>query len=115
MRPSCDKILDLPIVKKKMEKLFPNEVEYPPQDTNLLSTIRVPKNLLYLTDRLPKPMYDSDDRRRREKDEALRRRTYEGNNSLGHGQSVGHLPDISSNHGSLDPKNRRKEHSLADS
>jgi hypothetical protein len=39
---------------------------------NLLSTIRVPKNLLYLTDRLPKPMYDSDDRKRREKEENLR-------------------------------------------
>lgn len=70
MRPSCDKILDLPIVKKKMEKLFPNEppIDFP-HEANLLSTIRVPKNLLYLTDRLPKPMYDSDDRRRREKEE----------------------------------------------
>jgi len=45
---------------------------------NLLSTIRVPKNLLYLTDRLPKPLYDSDERRRREQEELLRRRTYEG-------------------------------------
>jgi len=45
---------------------------------NLLSTIRVPKNLLYLTDRLPKPQYDSDERRRREQEELLRRRTYEG-------------------------------------
>jgi len=25
MRPNCDKILDMPIVRKKMEKLFPNE------------------------------------------------------------------------------------------
>jgi hypothetical protein len=114
MRPSCDKILDLPIVKKKMEKLFPNEAEVA-MEANLLSTIRVPKNLLYLTDRLPKPMYDSDDRRRREKEEQLRRRTYEGN--PGHGTSVGHLPDVSSNHGSLGPKERRgKDHSsLVDS
>ena len=118
MGPSCDKILELPIVKKKMEKLFPTEQQHEyPSESNLLSTIRVPKNLLYLTDRLPKPMYDSDDRRRREKEEQLRRRTYEGNNSLGHGQSVGHLPEISSNHGSLGPpKDRRKDHnSLADS
>ena len=35
---------------------------------NLLSTIRVPKNLLYLTDRLPKPNYDAD-RSLREKEE----------------------------------------------
>ena len=39
---------------------------------NLLSTIRVPKNLLYLTDRLPKPAYDSDARHRREQEELLR-------------------------------------------
>ena len=53
---------------------------------NLLSTIRVPKNLLYLTDRLPKPNYDSDEKARREKEELLRRRTYEGSSAL--------LPDI---------------------
>lgn len=28
------------------------------QPSELLSTIRVPKNLLYLTDRLPKPKYN---------------------------------------------------------
>ena len=56
MRPSCDKILELPIVRKKMDKLFPRHIfdDEDPQ-MNLLSTIRVPKNLLYLTDRLPKP------------------------------------------------------------
>lgn len=56
MRPSCDKILDMPIVRKKTEKLFQNEIFHDENDQiNLLSTIRVPKNLLYLTDRLPKP------------------------------------------------------------
>ena len=25
MRPSCEKILEMPIVRKKVEKLFPNE------------------------------------------------------------------------------------------
>jgi hypothetical protein len=43
-----------------------------------LSTIRVPKNLLYLTDRLPKPHYDSVDRsnrKRKEETEDLKRRT----------------------------------------
>jgi hypothetical protein len=42
------------------EKLFGNEYyerSIDPQQ-ELLSTIRVPKNLLYLTDRLPKPHYD---------------------------------------------------------
>ena len=73
MRPSCDKILEMPIVRKKMDKLFPRDSfdDTEPQ-MNLLSTIRVPKNLLYLTDRLPKPMYDSDDRNRQEQEEMLR-------------------------------------------
>ena len=67
MRPSCEKILDMPVVRKKIEKLMPQDAfEDPTAELNLLSTIRVPKNLLYLTDRLPKPQYDSDERRRRE-------------------------------------------------
>ena len=66
MRPSCEKILEMPIVRKKCEKLWPQETFDDSGEMNLLSTIRVPKNLLYLTDRLPKPQYDSDDRRRRE-------------------------------------------------
>ena len=82
MRPSCDKILDMPVVKRKVEKLFPNDFFFDDEpQMNLLSTIRVPKNLLYLTDRLPKPMYDSTEHERREKEELLRRRTYEGNGS----------------------------------
>ena len=72
MRPSCEKILELSIVKKKIEKLFPEDFEHVDPQMNLLSTIRVPKNLLYLTDRLPKPCYDSADRRRREQEEQLR-------------------------------------------
>lgn len=67
MRPSCDKILEMPIVRKKTEKLFQNDIFHDENEQiNLLSTIRVPKNLLYLTDRLPKPQYDSDERKRRE-------------------------------------------------
>jgi hypothetical protein len=27
MRPSCDKILELPIVRKKIEKLFPEDFD----------------------------------------------------------------------------------------
>jgi hypothetical protein len=64
---------------------------------NLLSTIRVPKNLLYLTDRLPKPMYDSSSHKRREQEELLRRRTYEGTQPLSQ-----MLPELSSGNGSAD-------------
>lgn len=60
-RPSCDQILDMQSIKRIGEKLFGTEF-YSYSDglqKELLSTIRVPKNLLYLTDRLPKPHYDS--------------------------------------------------------
>lgn len=43
------------------ERLFPDFYDEEPIGQNaLLSTIRVPKNLLYLTDRLPKPSYSKD-------------------------------------------------------
>jgi len=58
MRPSCEGILEMQIVRKRIEKLFPNDEFYESQ-SSLLNTIRVPKNLLYLTDRLPKPSYES--------------------------------------------------------
>ena len=65
MRPSCDKILEMPAVIRMGEKLFKDQFydDFQPQNNELLSTIRVPKNLLYLTDRLPKPHYDSEVRR----------------------------------------------------
>lgn len=67
MRPSCEKILEMPIIRAKSQKLFPQDFFHEdPAQMNLLSTIRVPKNLLYLTDRLPKPNYDSDEKARRE-------------------------------------------------
>jgi NIMA (never in mitosis gene a)-related kinase 1/4/5 len=60
-RPSCDEILEIPGVKKMGERLFPDFYEdESPRNNQLLSTIRVPKNLLYLTDRLPKPSYNND-------------------------------------------------------
>ena len=55
----------MPAVIKMGEKLFQDQFyeDFNPQP-ELLSTIRVPKNLLYLTDRLPKPNYDSTERGR---------------------------------------------------
>lgn len=80
------------IIKKKIEKLFPdNDFDSLEPQPNLLSTIRVPKNLLYLTDRLPKPNYGSESRKMRNQDEIMRRRTYEASQTL---------PDINTKHGS---------------
>ena len=57
-RPSCEQILNHPIVQKRIEyfKSFAGEEE--PEDTFLLKTIHMPKNLLFLSDKLPKPNYD---------------------------------------------------------
>ena len=86
LRPGCDKILDMPIVRKRIDRLFPEDSFYDSQ-SQLLSTIRVPKNLLYLTDRLPKPMYkDQEKRRRMEEEEKLRRKTHDTGSTM--------LPDI---------------------
>ena len=57
-RPSCEQILNHPIVQKRIEyfKSFAGEEE--PEDKFLLKTIHMPKNLLFLSDKLPKPNYD---------------------------------------------------------
>ena len=56
-RPSCDEILKNPIIQKRIEyfKSFTGEQES--EDKALLQTIRIPKNLLFLSDKLPKPNY----------------------------------------------------------
>jgi NIMA (never in mitosis gene a)-related kinase len=56
LRPSCDRILQLPAIVKRMEDKHLTEVEED-QQTMLLNTIRVPKNLHFLTERLPKANY----------------------------------------------------------
>jgi len=88
-RPDCRQILSLPVVKSKCDRLFPESfLEEPGPPMNLLSTIRVPKNLLYLTDRLPKPMYDKEEKGRREREEELRRHTHTD------GRTSQMLPDL---------------------
>jgi NIMA (never in mitosis gene a)-related kinase len=60
-RPSCNQILDQPSVKKMGEKLFGDDYyqhSHSDAQSEMLKTIRIPKNLLYLTDRLPKPSYE---------------------------------------------------------
>ena len=57
LRPSCDEILKNPIIQRRIEyfKSFTGELES--EDKALLQTIRIPKNLLFLSDKLPKPNY----------------------------------------------------------
>ena len=59
-RPSCEQILKSPIIKERID--YFKEIEGIKDDedvdeNNLLKTIRIPKNLLFLSDKLPKPNY----------------------------------------------------------
>lgn len=56
-RPACDKLLSYPFIVKRMENknLLENDEGYNP---NLLNTIIVPKDLHYLTDKLPVANYE---------------------------------------------------------
>lgn len=56
-RPSCDQILKHPIIMKRIEyfKAYANDDET--EDQALLKTIKIPKNLLFLSDKLPRPNY----------------------------------------------------------
>jgi hypothetical protein len=58
-RPSCDRILKNAIVKKRIEYFnsFNGNTIDENCDQLLLRTIKIPKNLLFLSDKLPKPNY----------------------------------------------------------
>jgi hypothetical protein len=55
-----DAILELPFIKKRASQYVPDfeEVE---NERSLLKTIKVPKNLMSLTDRLPAANYEEDE------------------------------------------------------
>ena len=50
--------MQMPIFIKKFEKLFPEE-HLPNEQNILLKTIKFPKNLMYLSDKLPRQNYQS--------------------------------------------------------
>ena len=62
-RPSCGQILNHEFVKKRLE-FFKAQAGYDDENMDdidegvLLKTIRIPKNILFLTERLPEPNYD---------------------------------------------------------
>eukprot|EP00831_Metopus_contortus_P076103 TRINITY_DN7006_c0_g1_i1.p1 TRINITY_DN7006_c0_g1~~TRINITY_DN7006_c0_g1_i1.p1 ORF type:complete len:367 (-),score=38.75 TRINITY_DN7006_c0_g1_i1:32-1132(-) len=58
LRPNCDQILKLPIVLNKIDKLFPSEELEDMESNQLINKIRIPRNLLSLSDKLPKPQYE---------------------------------------------------------
>jgi len=70
LRPSCDKILLLPAITKRMEEKHLTEPDEDHQ-TTLLNTIRIPKNLHFLTERLPKANYNQMKTRKMDKNKFL--------------------------------------------
>lgn len=54
-----DQILRMPAVVNRIKTLFPNETPPELKPNPLLSTIRIPKNIMYLSEHLPKPSYSS--------------------------------------------------------
>ena len=64
LRPNCDQILNHPIIKKRIE--YFNIINGDKESINgnnfknkkLLKTIHMPKNLIFLADKLPKPNYE---------------------------------------------------------
>jgi NIMA (never in mitosis gene a)-related kinase len=57
-RPSCDELLNNPIIRKRIEYFKAFAGDEVNEDMALLKTINIPKNLLFLTDKLPQPNYD---------------------------------------------------------
>lgn len=66
-RPTCDQILNLPIIESLIKKFFPDDqsgstMPHSGDDQNneiMLKTIRLSKNIFSLTERLPKAKYRS--------------------------------------------------------
>lgn len=59
-RPTCEEILQMSSIRKKISLYFPGQDD-DFQNSELLKTIVFPKNLMYLTSQLPKPSYDEDE------------------------------------------------------
>jgi len=58
-RPSCEEILNNNIIKKRIDYFKSYTGEELNEDQALLKTINIPKNLLFLSDKLPSPNYNS--------------------------------------------------------
>ena len=86
-RPSCNQILKCPIVKKRLEYFqAQNGIENFEEgidESELLKTIRIPKNILFLTDRLPGANYEPNGKNKKDMNNS-KKNTFPNNN----------LPDI---------------------
>ena len=75
-----------------MDDFYDDQVPEQSMENKLLSTIRVPKNLLYLTDRLPQARYNDNRIRNRSTEEESKRLTHEVTASNDHQQRLPAIP-----------------------
>ena len=78
-RPSCGQILKSDIVKKRLEYFQAQsglDVDGNVDESELLKTIRIPKNILFLTDKLPGSNYEKD----KKKENFNKKNTFPNNN-----------------------------------
>ena len=62
-RPSCEQILKLNVIQKRIEYFKTFGGDDVTEDQALLQTINIPKNLLFLSDKLPQPNYDGNSKK----------------------------------------------------
>ena len=79
-RPSCEEILNNNIIKKRIDYFKSYTGEELNEDQALLKTINIPKNLLFLSDKLPSPNYNSFSLNRKNKE--LSNNTTKRNNTF---------------------------------
>ena len=87
-RPSCEQILNHPVVLKRIEyfKSFAGENES--EDKCLLKTIHMPKNLLFLSDKLPKPNYDKQFKSTNNPVEDMNNKNYRSYNKINNSNEI---------------------------
>ena len=85
---SCEQILNHPVVLKRIEyfKSFAGENES--EDKCLLKTIYMPKNLLFLSDKLPKPNYDKQFKSTNNPVEDMNNKNYRSYNKINNSNEI---------------------------
>ena len=83
-RPTCAQILKHPIVKKRLDYFQAQngigDYDDKMDDAELLKTIRIPKNILFLTDKLPGANYISDEGKNKKEMNTSKKNTFPNNN-----------------------------------
>eukprot|EP00347_Sterkiella_histriomuscorum_P020877 403336119 len=93
-RPTCLQLTQIPSFQKRFTELFPELADQEKQDikNELLKTIRIPKNIMYLSNRLPMANYGNT--LKRSNVFKTMNRSLNHNNNRNHYQSINGMPSI---------------------